>query len=230
MVPCRTLDLNPVPEILNPLLDYAIGHVRSAFAEVSIGLFALGTLLLLLGIAVMAITVYTRVVGYRTSGTVAGAIGEVTIKEKIRNGKPIQETRETFHAVFQYRRPDGSLHQEKASEGGTHVLRYRTGQTVKLLVVPGIDFDDVYDADQTSGHVLGGVMFVLGALLIWQAATLYAALGISMTALLVILMGLILKARRSEKITVRPAARHYKIIEPGTIRPVEEFAARKADA
>jgi len=71
---------------------------------------------------------------------------------------------------------------------------------------------------------------VLGALLMWQAATLYAALGIGMTALLAVLIGLVLKARRHEKITVRPAARHYKIIEPGTIRPVEELAARKADA
>lgn len=216
-----------MPEFLKSLLEYAISFFQQAFAEVSIALFAVGALLLLIGIFILAATVYIRVVANRISGTVVGAVSETSIKEKVRNGTLRQETRETFHAVFQYPRPDGSLHQEKASEGGTHVLRYRTGQAVNLLVVPGSDYDDVYDADQKSGYTLGGVMFALGAFLMWQAATLYATLGISIPALLVVLFALGLRARRHKQTSTKAATQHYKIFEPDAVRPVEEFAARK---
>lgn len=216
-----------MPDFLKTLLEYAIGYFQQAFAEVSIVLFTVGTLLLLLGIFTLVVTIYIRVVAYRISGTVVGAIKERSTKEKTRKGRTVQKTSDFYYAVFQYQRLDGALHQEKASEGGNHVLQYRTGQSVNLLVVPATGYDDVYDADQKTNYYLGGFLFLLGTVLMVKAANLYAALGISLPALLVAMLGLMLRTRRRKRIPTKPAAKHFKTIDPSAIRPIEEFVAAK---
>lgn len=210
---------------IKSILEYALRIVQGMFAEASIFLFVFGLIIFLIGLAFLVLVVYVRIVGVRVEGRVLGAIKESYLKEKVRDGKTIKVPQETLYAIFEYPRANGSLHQEKASEGGSAVLKYSTGQTVNLLVVPDDGYDDVYDADKKSDYIIGAVLFLVGVMLMYHAASLYASLSMSAFALFIIVISLLIKGFSRKKHKSKPSAqaKHFKHYDLESIRPIEEF-------
>jgi hypothetical protein len=142
------------------------------------------------------------------------------------NGKTEKESRQSYTAIFEYQRPDGTLHREKASEGGSHVLKYKTGQSVDLLVMPGEKYDDVYDASKKGFFYIAIALIIIGAILMERGASIYASLSIGTVTLVIILLSLAVKALMGrKKKSGKVKQQHYKYFDPDLIQPIEELAA-----
>ena len=211
------------------MMEYIHGLINGIFAEASVVLLLLGFILSVLGLLVLILWGYIRLTAHRIAGTVVGAVKDVRIKEKERKGKLETKVRENYFAVYEYVRPDGTLRQEKSSEGGDDVLKYATGQKVNLLVVPHEDFDDVYDADKNTALILAVVLLLPGLALMATASKLLISLSISGMSLLVILLFLLIKialekgrGKKNSKKNPR-SKQHIKYFDPSDVKPIEEF-------
>ena len=215
-----------MPESFKTLMQYVIESIEFFFAEVSLFLFLIGLVFFLLGLVILSVTLYVRITAQQVNGKVIGALKDVRVKEKVRDGKSVKEDKVTYHAVYEYVRPDGSMHREKGSNGGNSVLKYQTGQAVKLLVVANEKFDDVYDANDKSSIIVGGVMFLIGAVLVERAATLYASLSIGILSIVFIVISFLYKflTRKKPRKKSAKTQNHYKEFDPAMVRPVEELA------
>jgi len=157
--------------------------------------------------------------GQRVDGVVIGAINEVRIKEKERDGKIEKERDECLYLIYEYIDADGSTQQVKSSSGGSSVLNYTTGQKVTLIIYCHKGVDDVYDAKDKSPFIIGGILFGTGAILTFMAANLYASLSVSLLALFGIAVSMVLRGK-STKTNSRVPHNQY---DPNEIRPIEEF-------
>lgn len=220
------------------LFNYIIDFINLAFAEASIIAFVVGLVFFLLGFIVIALTIFVWITGQRVTGKIVGAIKNIRIKEKMRDGKVKKKRKETLYAIFEYRRPDGSVHQERSSNGGSSTLKYKTGQEVSLIIVPGAEYDDAYDANDRTSLVIGGLFLLIGFGVMFQAANFYATLGISTLAFLGLIGMLAFKLlseksnkRKNKKAGQAKSSKHHKHFDVADVRPVETFLeeARRTD-
>ena len=204
---------------------YIIDMVEYAFAEATIFGFIIGLVFFLLGLFIIVATTHTILVGKRVPGKVVGAVKDVWIKEKNRDGKIVKKRRETLFAIFEYIRPDGLLHQEKASSGGSGVLKYKTGQEVNLIIVPSGKYDDVYDADDYSVIIIGIILLAIGFGIMLWAANAYASLGVGVLTLISVVGVFIFRilTGRKKKQKKHGESKHVKAFDPAEVRPIEEF-------
>ena len=103
------------------LVETVFAFVQGMFAEASIMLLLAGLVLFLVGLGLLMLSLYIRIKGYRVQGKLLGAISKRRKKEKVTKDGTKKRATGSFTPVFEYRRPDGSLQQTKASEGGSHV-------------------------------------------------------------------------------------------------------------
>ena len=210
-------------ERLTTTIQTMVDFIDLAFAGYSLLGVLLGLVLLLLGIIILATTLFVSITGQRVTGKVVGAVKDIRIKEKNRNGKIEKERKETLHAIYEYTRPDGTLHREKSSNGGNSILKYRTGQNVELITTPYGEYDDVYDANDRSPIIIGSVFILLGFGIIYWAASFYASLGISTLGLIAIMAILLYKILTRNKTKSISSSKHHKEFDHAEVRPVEEF-------
>jgi len=62
---------------------------------------------------------------------------------------------EWLSLIYEYNDLDGTTRQTKASNGGSSVLKYKTGQKVTLVIHHYKGEDEIYDADDKSPYVVG---------------------------------------------------------------------------
>lgn len=182
--------------------------------------FALGCLLLVL------FTV-TRCMGYRTVGVVLGAVQEIRIKQKNRDGEQVEKRKTSVFPVYEYRTQGGENRIMRGSEGGSFVTGYATGQHVELIVREDRDYDDVYDAEQKGALYLGLAFAATGAGLMTWIGSLAASFGLTITALLVLGIGRIAisLAGHKNKLPKQRRAPYSKQVCAEDIVPIEELAA-----
>lgn len=210
-------------ETLSATIQTISDFIDLAFAGASLLGVLLGLVFFLLGIIILAATLFVSITGRRVTGKVVGAVKDIRIKEKNRNGKIETERKESLHAIYEYTRPDGTLHREKSSNGGNSILKYRTGQDVELITTPYGEYDDVYDANDRSPVIMGGIFILIGFGLMYWAASFYASLGISTLGLIAILTILMYKILTRNKTKSKSSSKHHKEFDPAEVRPVEEF-------
>jgi len=216
-----------MPETFINIMKFIVNFIEGAFAEVSILLLLLGAVFLLLGLVILVLSLYIYFVGCRVDGKVLGAIKEVRIKEKIYNGKLEKKVKENYFAVYEYQQKDGSIHQEKSSNGGNNVLKYKTGQALKLIVLHHQEYDDVYDAKDKSSFIMAGVFILIGVIIIERAASLYASLSLGLFTLFLILISFVVRlllGRKKKNKSSQAKSKHHKHFDVTSIRPVEEYA------
>lgn len=209
-------------DILHNAIDFLVAGI---FTEVfSIG-FLIGLVLFVIGLGLLVLFLLSRIMGYRTQGTVVGAIMQTRTKTKVEDGKPVERVKKMLLPVYAYRAKDGSMRQMPGSEGGSMTTEYCTGQNVNLIVREDELYDDVYDADRYGALYLGLGFFTAGlALMVWFGS-FAATLGISALTLTVAL-GARLYAGLSNKPTKKnaPQKKPYdKAFSPADLRPIEEF-------
>ena len=214
------------------IMGYIVSFIDGIFAEASIVLLLLGFIFFLLGAVILVASLYIKFTARHVDGNVIGAIKDTRIKEKTRDGKVEKETKINYFAVFEYLRSDGTLHKEKSSNGGNGVLKYKTGEAVKLLVIPQDEFDDVYDENDKSPYIMGSILFLLGVFMIERATSLYASLSLGAFSLSVIIVSFSIRmmlGRKKKKKKLSVKQKHYKYFELDEIRPVEELALEEED-
>lgn len=207
------------------IFKHLVDYIDIAFAEVSIIFFILGMVFLLLGFVIIALTVHTLVTGQRINGRVIGAVKDIKIKEKIRDGKINKERKEYLHAIYEYTQLDGSTHQKKSSNGGDRILKYKTGQKVKLIICPRKGYIDIYDAEDSSAPIMASIFIIVGFGITYQAANIYASLGVSTISLLGVIASLVFRIlkgnnRNPKKDGIIDRTNNF---ESKDIRPIEEF-------
>ncbi|MEM6999344.1 MAG: DUF3592 domain-containing protein [Pseudomonadota bacterium] len=186
--------------------------------------FALGCLLLVLFAA-------TRCMGYRTVGVVLGAVQEIRIKQKSRDGEQVEKRKTSVFPVYEYRSQSGETRIMRGSEGGSFVAGYATGQHVELIVREARDYDDVYDAEQKGALFLGLAFAATGAGLMAWIGSLAASFGLTITALLVLGIARIAisLAGHKNKLPKRRREPYGKKVCPEDIVPIEELSASRSN-
>lgn len=210
-------------EILITVFSYLVNAIDHALAEASIGLFIVGIIFISIGLFLITGTLYTLIKGQRVDGVVIGAIKDVRIYEKEKGGKIIEKREEWLNLIYEYDHADGSTKQVKAATGGSSVLKYKTGQKVKLNIYRHKGIDEVNDIEDRSPFIIGGIFFCIGIIITLVAANLYASVGASILALLGIFISLILRGKRKgDSLEKKNHSEDY--YDPAEIRPIEEFA------
>lgn len=218
-------------ETLLSVFEYSIGMIHMAFAEVSVVGFLLGLVFFLLGLVILTLAVYIAISGRRTVGRVVGAVMDIRIKEKVRNGETVREKKETLWPVYEYKDLKGVLVKRKGSEGGSGVLKYKTGQKVNLIISTSKNNIDVYDADKKSALVMGGVFLLLGAGIMNWTASFYAMLGLGVLGLVGVFISLLFKvlgSKGNRKRTLKDTSKDG--LDSEAIRPIEYFVEKEKQA
>ncbi len=206
--------------------------VVSVFSELFAVYFLLGFVIFLVGVLLLVLFVLSRTLGYRTTGTVVGAVELTRIKRKERDGKTVEKLKKSLYPVFEYTTTSGTERQMRASEGGTGTLSYTTGQTVNLIVREDEDYDDVYDADRTGILYFGLAITALGIALMSWIGTAIAAAGISVSIIVMVLLALLVRglvtkftsdSSQPTNTTKRKREPYNKDFDPADLHPVEYF-------
>lgn len=212
-----------------------ISLVQNIFAEAFAFWFLVGFLLFSLGFTLLFLFILTRLLGYKTTGTVVGAILETRIKKKIRDGKEIEKIKKTLYPIYEYTREDGSTRLERGSEGGSMTHKYKTGQNVNLIIRQDQEYDDVYDQDEFGALYLGIILSLIGTALMVHMGSATSALGMSIFSLLgIIAFRLVAAFLDKQKTplhktqTPKTNKKHHKEFDPAAIKPIEFFKKDKA--
>jgi len=195
-------------DILIGSLKYISDFIDHAFAEVSIVLFLLGLIFFI------------------------GGVVDKRVKERINDGKRVEKNKYSIKAIYEYIDDDGSTRQHKSSNGGTFVLKYKTGQEVKLIVCRHkTKPDDIYDAEDSTVFVVSFFCLAIGFGLIFMASNIYLSLSISTISLISILLSLALRGKNKDKSKERDKAPRVPTgqFDPSKIRPIEELAKEREE-
>ena len=201
----------------------------NSFAADAIGIgFVVGLVIFLVGIALVVLFALSRFTGYRTTGTVVGAIERVRLKKRERDGEMVEEEKRSLYPVYEYTAADGSKRQMQGSEGGTMVHSYTTGQSVNLIVREDDGYDDVYDADSYGAFYLGLVFSAIGVgFMVWMGS-MASAFGVTILACLIagaLRIGFGLLTKKKNPADKKPKRKAYtKAFDPADLKPIENFA------
>jgi len=211
-------------EVFISVFKYIIEFIHHAIAEVSIILFLFGLIFFLIGIAILVAIVFVILRGERVNGKVIGGIEEIRFKEKEANGKVVKKTRKSLRAVYEYTGAGGSVHHNKSSNAGDFVLNYKTGQPVKLIVCRYKEKnDDIYDIEERSPIIIGGVFLFIGIFIIFMASSIYTSLGIGAVALLGIIVSLVFKVKNKPRPSSSYKGVSHSKLDLNKVRPIEVF-------
>lgn len=146
-------------------IEFVVNGIEAAIADFTAIWFVIGFVIFAVGLFILGVATHARLKGIRTQGKILGAVVKTRIKTKTRDGETFEETKRTPYLIYEYTRPDGSLHREISSEGGSFVKGRGTGEIVELLVCPARGYDDVYLANDKSSWVLGLCLCAVGLFL-----------------------------------------------------------------
>ena len=208
---------------------------NSIFSEAFAMGFLAGLVLFLLGLGLCGLVAFTRIRGRRVKGKIIGAVEEIRFKHKIRDGEEIKKEKRSLFPVYEYIRPDGTLFQERGSEGGTNTLKYKTGQDVNLLVIEAGGYDDVYDADDYGAAKLGLVLMAIGGFIMFQVGSVYSAMGMGGLALFGAVCFIMFRvvAEKLHSAGQKPGQpkkkreKYKKTFDRDAIKPVEVFVKKR---
>ncbi|MEM8767197.1 MAG: DUF3592 domain-containing protein [Pseudomonadota bacterium] len=204
----------------------------SFFAELSAMGFLFGLAIFAVGLLITVLFVASRVSGFRTTGTVLGAIEVSRLKIRDRDGERTRKITKSLFPVYEYQDSGGEVKQTAGSEGGTFTKRYRTGQAVNLIVREGDDRNDVYDADARTMLYLGLGCLTTGGLVMASVGSFAAAIGASVVSVLIALLvrALIVfvedlsnRKSGSKLIDTSRRASLDKSFTPDDLKPIEHF-------
>lgn len=211
-------------EIIITIFNYIVSYIDAVFAEASIILLIFGVLLFLIGTALVVSIIHVLMTGHRVNGTVIGAIKNVRVKEKTRDGKIERERKETLYAIYEYIDSNGVTRQERSSNGGSGILRYKTGQGVKLIVCPAKEYNDIYDSEDASSLIAGSIFIAIGVGLIFLATDIFASLNITILTLLGIIVSMVFRGKNKNKSTKKKTTDSIlpNRFDRNKMRPIEE--------
>lgn len=204
-------------------LRYVVLLIENFIAETMILQLLLGLIFFLIGLFIIIATIINVFFSTSINGRVAGAVKAIKYKEKMKQGKLVKKSKEWLYPIFEYPNEDGSSHHIRGSSGGTTtVLKYKTGQDVRLIIN-----DDIFgeeptadDADSATGVYFGLFFAALGSLLMYMAANILTSLSIGLMAIVGIAITLIFKGKGSIKST--KVKKEY-IYDLNDMQPIENF-------
>ena len=169
-------------------MEIGIDLINGFFINFSAIWFIIGLIIFLGGLFFVGVSIYARIKGQRVTGKIIGAVHKKRIKKKIRDGKEVEKIKTENYLVYEYQKPDGTMHKELSSEGFQKNDNYQTGQEVNLLVCPAKGFDDVYDADSKSAIIFGIILMAIGGGLLGWTIVAYG-MKKSFWLLIVVMLG-----------------------------------------
>lgn len=203
-------------------LRYLIQLIESFIAETAILLLLFGLVFLLIGLFIIIVTIINVFFSPTVNGRVAGAVKAIKNKEKLKDGKLVKESKERLYPIFEYPKADGSLHHIRGSSAGTHVLKYKTGQDVKLVINNSRFSEEATASDvgNRTGWYLGLFFSAFGSIIIYMAADILTSLTISVMAIVGIAISLLFKRKGSLKPT---KVKKEIIFDLNDMKPIEDF-------
>ena len=225
------------------------------FAEGILVFLLAGMLGSLLGLFILIYSILQISRGPKVDGTVVGAVNGLIVRtvseDGTVDGELVEKSSEKLYPVFEYTKSDGTKQRVRCSQGGKQrVLKYKTGQSVRLVVQKGEsgDEDTAIDIEDRSGIWIGLIFALSGIplIVIGGGDLLRAISSVGILAFLGIVasllrrvwrkvgVGEILKARRilkdDEKEGRPPKSTRQVIVYLEDARPIEDFAAESTPA
>ena len=207
-------------------MEFIFLAVESLFAELFSVWVLVALVFMLIGLFIIVAMIYMHLFGVRVDGKVIGAINHKRIKKKMHEGKEVERVKFTLFPVFEYTMPNGETFTSMSSEGGTGTKKYNTGQTVKLIVSPGKEFHDVYDASRYGAFIMGLVLIGIGLAIIYGVGQFYTAFGMGLISLAIGLVLLIYRIISEKKVKFNKKnnlKKMYKVFDMKDVKPVESF-------
>ena len=220
-------------KIIEVALSFIIDSVMSVVAEITITFLLLAIALILIGAFIIGLKLVSLLLGQNVNGVVIGAVRAV--KVKIKNGEIIKKRLNSgsLFPVFEYTLANGIRYQTKGSTGGSHVYKYKTGQTVKLTVWPRESYNDVDDAKSYFVYIFGAILIGAGAYIFYFYITNFASLNIGVFIWLGAIMSIAIRYRdkiaqliddyKSNKGRLSEAAAIKRSFDPEGLQPIEYY-------
>ena len=203
--------------------DYFVYFIKSTLAEGYILLLTLGVIFLLIGMFFVVVTLVPIVFSSPSiKGVVAGAVKPnikfTSVDQKVATKKG------SLFPVFEYTDNDGSSSLIRGSSGGSHVYKYKTGQSVNLIIDGGFLFPEkgtAIDKDNLTGLYWGGTFIGVGVIFMYWALSVLSSLSLGSVTLIMIAISFVIAQVSKFKNKVK---KEEKIFDLDEMKPVEEFA------
>lgn len=224
-------------ELLGNIIDSLLLYVRSFFAEYTIMLLLVGLAFFLAGAFIISYQLYALMRGQIVDGTVIGAVRKVKITMVDRKVVKKRLKQGTLFPIFEYIDATGVVRQTKGSTGGSHVYKYRTGQRLKLIVFSRSGHQDVNDAGNYSGYILGIVFSGMGVGIVYCYTQIYASFNLSTLIWLSIIVSLFMKYKDRIQEIISDVKEHRasrekifslkRNFDPDDVRPIEDYVEER---
>lgn len=152
---------------MDALINYIVDSAVSFLAEGIICFILVGLVIFLFGLFLVSYQIKIQIKSEKISGTIIGAVKDTKVSF---DGKKLVKKRLNFGAlwpVYEFTLADGVKRQQRGSTGGTHVYKYKTGQSIKLNVhYEGSDIF-VRDSEKYAGYIVAIIFCLFGGGIIY---------------------------------------------------------------
>jgi len=166
----------------------------------------------------IAVSIKDVVFSPKVNGRVVGAVKATHTKEKLIDGKLEKESKERLHPIYEYSKADGSLHKVRGSSSGSYVIKYKTGQDVKLV----IHDESATDVGNRSRIYVGLFLAGFGSIFMYMAADILTSLTIGLTVIIVIAITFVFKLKGKGHMKFTPVKKESNF-DLNNMRPIEDF-------
>ena len=219
--------------IIEVVFNFIRDSIFSLVAETTIIVLLLGLALIMAGVFIIGSKLLALIMGQKINGVVIGAVRSV--KVKINNGEIIKKRLNSgvLFPVFEYTLDDGVSYKTKGSTGGSHVYKYKTGQTIKLTVWPRDDYHEVDDASSYFVYIFAASLIGAGVYVFYFYITNFASLNIAVFIWLGAIVSItirykdkiakLIKGYKSNKGRLSEAEAIKRSFDPEHLHPIEHY-------
>jgi len=213
-------------------LSMTIGVYHShsiSFSGAATLAFFSAVIFIILGLRVLVADIYILFFGRRVVGKVIGGFIQ---KHDRSDDDGYLDDDESFYAVYEYPKQDGSTCIEKANYGDTIFFQYKTGQTVNLIIFSSKEGDEVHHAENQSLFTIPLIIIGLGliALVNGTAAALSAGIVSAIFLIIGLMFSFMLGYKKDDLMTFKKHINSDEIIPIETlVKMLEKRDQEKRD-
>jgi len=193
--------------------------LKVALAEPLVLLFLIGLLILFIGLVFIYLQLKPRLLGPSPiKGKVAGAVKH-SFSIEAKHQTTTKKNMSFIFPVFEYISTDKTKKMIRGGIAGSHVLKYKTGQVVNLVIHDDLLDDDAYATDTGNLTLLYWGIFIIaiGFLIMVKCVIYLSGLSLSLSALIAIAVSILVKLKLKRK------AKKKIALDFSKMRPIEEF-------
>ena len=207
------------------LSEKLVHFITITFAEVFVSLFLIGSLFVIVGLYFIYSIIHPRFFG---SGSVRGRVlGAVMhhLPVASKDDSEVVKTMDFLFPIFGYREADGTIKTVRGVHAGTHVLKYKTGQKVSLIIHKSdLGYKDTAtDTGNLSPIYWGAFFIVIGIFMMVKYGLSLSLFSISLTTIIAIAISILVRTLFKYKAKKK---KNELVLDFNKTRPIEYFVEK----